>query len=258
MGQTRRVLVPGAGVLPSPTNRTWVIDRPFYVAPEAGVSFVEIHPYRGRVIIFGNSYADVGTVQLWQHFIETTLAENVMERGIGFISWSQFDGPYNPPPQRRPYKSTHWHYAHDDVPRTHSPGFTWTPGWQPNLRVQWLENTVTEANTMANYNYHGYYDAFMAGYRFVAMPQGYPFQYGVNAPPVNLFVVWRGNSGIGTGIWLCGGEDSPSHQTGGVNHSIVQRNSFINTSLIPEGLPCIRVDPSCERVYVADDNSCQL
>ena len=63
MGQTRRVLVPGAGVLPSPTNRTWVLAEPFDVAPEPGVSFIEIHPYRGRVIIFGNSYADTGTVQ---------------------------------------------------------------------------------------------------------------------------------------------------------------------------------------------------
>lgn len=83
------------------------------------------------------------------------------------------------------------------------------------------------------------------------------FQYGVNAPPVNMFVVWRGNSGVGTGLWLCGGQDSPSHETGGTNFSVVQRNSFTNTSLIPEGLPCIRVDASCDRVYIAPDNSCE-
>jgi hypothetical protein len=34
-------------------------------------------------------------------------------------------------------------------------GFTWTPGWQPNLRIQWLDNDVTQPNTMANYNFHG-------------------------------------------------------------------------------------------------------
>lgn len=157
MGQTRRVLIPGAGVLPSPTNRTWVLAEPFDVTPEPGVSFVEIHPYRGRVIVFGNTYADTGTVQLWQHFIEATLAENVMERGIGFISWGQFDGPYSPPP------------AVWDPPRG---GYSWTPGWQPNLRVQWLDNTVTQPNTMANYNYHGYYDAFMAGCEYGAVTWG--------------------------------------------------------------------------------------
>ena len=237
MGQTRRVLVPGAGVGPSPTNRTWVLDAPFDVAPAPGESFVQIHPYRGRVIIFGNSYTDVGSVQLWQHFIETTLAENVMARGTGFVAWGQFDGPYAPPPRN-------------------ASSFTWTPGWQPNLRVQWLDNEVTEASTMANYAHEGYYDAFLQGYRFVAFPQGYVFQYGVDAPPVNLFVVWRNNRGAGTGLWLCGGADTQSRQTGGTNFSVVQRNVFTGTALIPEGRPCIRVDASCERVFVAD-NVCE-
>lgn len=47
--QFRRVVVPGVNTTPAPTNRTWVIDRPFAVAPGAD-SFVEIMPFRGRNI----------------------------------------------------------------------------------------------------------------------------------------------------------------------------------------------------------------
>ena len=79
---------------------------------------------------------------------------------------------------------------------------------------------------------------------------------GFNIPPANLFVVWRGNSGVGTGVWIGGGQDCPSHMAGGTNLSIVQRNIFVNVSVIPDGLPCIRVDASCTTVYVAGDNAC--
>lgn len=88
-----------------------------------------------------------------------------MERGVGFIAWGQFDGPYNPPPPAKAWLA--------QCPES---GYTWTPGWQPNLRIQWLDNTVTEPNTMANYNFHGYYDAFMMGYRFGAPVRGVPAQ----------------------------------------------------------------------------------
>jgi hypothetical protein len=81
-------------------------------------------------------------------------------------------------------------------------------------------------------------------------------EYGVSAPPVNLFVVWRDNTGVGTGLWLCGGQDTQSHMRGGTNFSVVQRNVFSRASAIPDGRPCIRVDESCERVFVAPDNEC--
>ena len=47
--QTRRIVVPGVNATPSPSNRTWVIDRPFAVEPDAE-SMVEIMPFRGRNI----------------------------------------------------------------------------------------------------------------------------------------------------------------------------------------------------------------
>jgi hypothetical protein len=74
-GQTRRVIEPGIWRDYTPNNRTWVIDRPFLIAPGSD-SWLEIQPYRGRTHFFDNDYKDVGAFQLYGHSTEVIVAQN--------------------------------------------------------------------------------------------------------------------------------------------------------------------------------------
>jgi hypothetical protein len=59
-GQWRRIVQAGVNVSESPSNRTWVLDAPFTVTPDLGPdgSAVEIMPFRGRNIFYGDTYYD--------------------------------------------------------------------------------------------------------------------------------------------------------------------------------------------------------
>lgn len=72
-GQYRRIVVPGIGAEPSnPSNRTWVLDSAFAVAPDAS-SFVEIMPFRGRNLWAGTcgrtegrfNFTDTHSITWW-------------------------------------------------------------------------------------------------------------------------------------------------------------------------------------------------
>lgn len=83
----------------TPSNRTWVIDRPFTV-PLAADSWVEIQPYRGRIHFLDNTYVDTGAVQLYGHVSEVIMAGNTGERMVGFMMWGQWRGFFHPEANR--------------------------------------------------------------------------------------------------------------------------------------------------------------
>lgn len=145
-GQWRRIAV--AGVYTDPnvtTNRTWVLDSPFTVEPSvdpAAPSFVEIMPFRGRIIFSRNHYEDVGAFQFYGHAIDVVVSENSMARGSGFLSWGQWRG---------------WTPASATESATKLPGEAGTMGngVQPNLNILYADNTVLEGNSWQNYNSTG-------------------------------------------------------------------------------------------------------
>jgi hypothetical protein len=94
-GQTRRVIEPGIWRDYTPNNRTWVIDRPFLIAPGSD-SWLEIQPYRGRTHFFDNDYKDVGAFQLYGHSTEVIVAQNRGERMTGWFQWGQWRGFFQP------------------------------------------------------------------------------------------------------------------------------------------------------------------
>ncbi len=64
IGQWRRITQAGVYTDPNVTsNRTWLIDSPFDVTPD-GSSFIQIMPFRGRIIFARNHYVDVGAFQV--------------------------------------------------------------------------------------------------------------------------------------------------------------------------------------------------
>jgi hypothetical protein len=93
-GQWRRIVVSGVGIAESPSNRTWVLDRPFDVEPDLGPggSSLEIMPFRGHNIFHGDSYYDVGAFQFYGHAIENIVADNVGTRMTAMIEWGQWRG----------------------------------------------------------------------------------------------------------------------------------------------------------------------
>ena len=143
-GQWRRIAV--AGVYTDPnvtTNRTWVLDAPFTVEPStdaAAPSYVEVMPFRGRIIFSRNQYDDVGAFQFYGHAIDVVVSENVMARGTGFLSWGQWRG---------------WTPAGAET--ADEPGITGVMGngVQPNVQTLFADNTVLEGNSWQNYNSTG-------------------------------------------------------------------------------------------------------
>ncbi len=137
-GQWRRITV--AGVYTDPnvtTNRTWVLDSPFAVVPSvdpAAPSFIEIMPFRGRIIFSRNHYEDVGAFQFYGHAIDVVVSENSMARGAGFLSWGQWRG---------------W------TPAELGDTGTMGNGVQPNLQILYADNIVLEGNSWQNYNSTG-------------------------------------------------------------------------------------------------------
>lgn len=83
-GQVRRVI--SNDWTPGGTNRSWVLDMPYDVAPDA-TSFVSIVPFRGDIIIAGNDFVDGGAIQLYAMAVNTIVAENTATRTSGFLSW---------------------------------------------------------------------------------------------------------------------------------------------------------------------------
>ena len=67
-------------------NRSWVIDAPFAVPLDA-TSVISIVPFRGDMVIAGNTFTDGGAIQLYAMAIRVVVAENVAARTSGFLSW---------------------------------------------------------------------------------------------------------------------------------------------------------------------------
>lgn len=94
-------------------GRAWEVDRPFSIPPQTD-SVISIVPFRGRVLILGNTFSDGGAVQLYGMSIDCILAGNRGERMGGFSSWGR--------------ESKGW-------------------GWQPSWYCQFLDQTIAEGNS---------------------------------------------------------------------------------------------------------------
>jgi hypothetical protein len=83
-GQVARVL--SNDWAPGGTNRSWVLRAPFAV-PLDNTSVISIVPFRGDIIVVGNTFTDGGAIQLYAMAISVVVAENVATRTSGFLSW---------------------------------------------------------------------------------------------------------------------------------------------------------------------------
>ena len=171
-GQWRRVVAPGIDAeKANPSNRTWVLDSPFAVAPDA-TSWVQIAPFRGRNVFSGDYWGDGGAVQYYGQAADNVFADNTMERMTGVLAWGQWRG---------------WTPANATV------GGQMGNGVMPNLRNQYLRNTFLGAWSAPNYNYSTGYDPFYQRRFYAVQPLG-------NAPPNisgTFLLVYRHNEGGG-------------------------------------------------------------
>jgi hypothetical protein len=99
-GQSARVLVPGVGVEPAATNRTWVLAQPFAATPDVGSngSWVQIMPFRGRNIFFRDTNIETGPHQFYGHAVENFVTDVALRSVRGLMAWGQWRGWVPPPP----------------------------------------------------------------------------------------------------------------------------------------------------------------
>jgi hypothetical protein len=182
-GQYRRVVVPGIGPEPTnPNNRTWVVDKPWDLPPDA-TSFIQITPYRGRNIFAGSRWSDGGAVQYYGQALENVIADATFERMTGVLAWGQWRG---------------WVPPNRTLPPVEGPatplGGQMGNGLMPNVRNQYLRNEYVGGWSSPNYNYTGAgASAFYARRFFAVQPLD-------NAPPNisgTYLLVYRDNSGGG-------------------------------------------------------------
>ena len=67
-------------------GRTWQVDRPFEVAPDA-TSLISIIPFRGRALVIGNRFEDAGWVNMgYGSSFDVTCADNSLYRVGAFLN----------------------------------------------------------------------------------------------------------------------------------------------------------------------------
>lgn len=71
---------------PGGTNLSWVLQSPFLV-PLDSTSLISIVPFRGDLILTGNTFTDGGAIQLYAMAINVMVSENTAMRTSGFLSW---------------------------------------------------------------------------------------------------------------------------------------------------------------------------
>jgi hypothetical protein len=222
-GQYRRIVVPGIGAEPSsPTNRTWIVDAPFTVAPD-GNSTVQITPYRGRNVFSGDEWADGGAFQYYGQALDNVVADSQGERMTGFLAWGQWRG---------------W------VPANASLGGQMGNGLMPNMRNSYLRNSFVGGFGCPNYNYSVGYDPAYARRFWATQPID-------NAPPgvfPNSLLVYRDNSGGGGYSFAVG-----------VRDAVVDGGAFsLDPGQAAQGSECALVDPKAEGVYIAPSLKCSV
>eukprot|EP00051_Salpingoeca_urceolata_P006517 m.86074 g.86074 ORF g.86074 m.86074 type:complete len:580 (+) comp14864_c0_seq1:1233-2972(+) len=143
-GQMRRIVKAGIFVSPTPSNRTWVVDRPWTVEPDS-TSFIQIYAFRGKIIFEQNLFRDVGPWQTYGTSGDLVVAGNEWVRCQGvFIEgqwrgWVPAENMQAPEAQAKPSNS----------PSLGGPSGV---GIQPTTRNMILENTVSEPHSAALYN----------------------------------------------------------------------------------------------------------
>jgi hypothetical protein len=176
-GQYRRVVVPGIGPEPAnPANRTWVVDKPWDVDPDAS-SFIQITPFRGRNIFAASLWADGGAVQYYGQALDNVIADAEFARMTGVLAWGQWRG-WVPPNASASWRA----------------GGQMGNGLMPNVRNQYLRNEFVGGWSFPNYNYTNAGAASFYARRFFAVQ---PLD---NAPPNisgTFLLVYRNNSGGG-------------------------------------------------------------
>jgi hypothetical protein len=114
-GQVRRIVAIGDA-----THVT--IDRPF-ATPLDSTSQVQVGAYKGQIIFHGNEYTDAGSFQTYGAAHDVIVSEHVFTRTEALLSWG------------RTYASLFGGH-----------------NYAPNVHVEFVRNTVVEANHMWNYN----------------------------------------------------------------------------------------------------------
>jgi hypothetical protein len=167
-------VVPGIGPeKTNPNNRTWIVDAPWTLPPDAG-SYIQITPFRGRNIFTGDHWADGGAFQYYGQALENVLAEATFERMTGVLAWGQWRGWV--PPNRT------------------AVGGQMGNGIMPNVRNQYLRLDFLSSWSFPNYNYTDSGAAAFYSRRFFAVQ---PLS---NAPPnisATFLLVYRDNAGGG-------------------------------------------------------------
>jgi hypothetical protein len=72
---------------PGGSNLTWVLQTPFLVPLDPATSLLSIVPFRGDLIVTGNTFTDGGAIQLYAMAINVMVSENTAVRTSGFLSW---------------------------------------------------------------------------------------------------------------------------------------------------------------------------
>ena len=73
-------------------DTVFVLDKPLDSVVDAGQSWMQVMPFRGRNWFVANTYRDVGAVQFYGIGLEQIVANNIGERMGGFLSWGQWRG----------------------------------------------------------------------------------------------------------------------------------------------------------------------
>jgi len=71
-------------------NAVFFMDKPFVAPPTSMISWMMVMPFRGRTLMLGNTYKDVGAVQFYGIGLDHVVAECEGERMGGFLSWGQW------------------------------------------------------------------------------------------------------------------------------------------------------------------------
>ena len=110
-------MLTGVGITKGAKPEVITIDKPFTTTLDA-TSMMQLGPFKGRFIFDENRYEDCGAFQLYANAADVIVANHNFARAEGLLSWGRAGGGHV--------------YA-------------------PNIRVQFLDNTIEEANHMCEH-----------------------------------------------------------------------------------------------------------
>ena len=105
----------GTGTAP---DLTVEIERPF-TTPLDSTSLIQVGPFKGRFIFHNNRYEDGGGFQTYGNAHDVIISKHKFARTENLVSWGRGNGP---------------------------------SVYSPNLRIQFLDNTIEEGNHLWNWN----------------------------------------------------------------------------------------------------------